>query len=134
MGNPLRNRDPEIYRVITVRTVRGEMWIMPNSKNTRSIGGILARYQELLGIETYAYAVLSNHIGEVPHKMSRSPRLACYTKCGKLLRGFLEDWRLLVARYSEASLRFRLGNSGVKFPAFTFPPLTDFQGSFGFTR
>lgn len=287
MGNPIRDRDPSLYRLITIRTVRGEMWLQPNGSNRRLIGGILARYQEIFGIEIYAYTVLSNHIhliiraprgntdefaenvnreiarrinwryrregslwgrrysdqevldpesdlleafiyvtlnctrhgllrdarewkglhsydqclsesdrvfhfthyselnaegvprrtthklklsvlpqfsalskgrrkkkiskllrerlelmwkergntpylgqatieeqapGEVPHRMSRSPRPACYSKCSKLIREFMKARRLLLERFSEASMRFRLGRLYVQFPAHTFKP------------
>ncbi|NBW41897.1 hypothetical protein EBR25_12990 [bacterium] len=54
MGNPLRTKDPSLYRLITTRTVRAEMWLMPTAKNTKLIGGNIARYQELLGVEIYA--------------------------------------------------------------------------------
>lgn len=286
MGNPLRNRDPSIYRLITIRTVRGEMWLTPTGKNLRLIGGIIARYQELLGIELYAYTVLSNHLhllikapranadefaeninreiarrinwrfrregplwarryseqevldpdsdlleaflyvnlnptrhgllkdssewkglhsyshalsetdrlfsfihysnrnqegvpkqtthrlrlsvlpqfkklskkrrqlkirkllaerafkyqeskqflgqqgideqkpGEVPYRMSRSPRPACYSKCSGRIKEYMKARRLLRERYATASMRFRLGRLATKFPSFTFRPPT----------
>ena len=43
---------------------------MPTAKNTKLIGGIIARYQELLGVEIYAYTILSNHI----HLLIKAPR------------------------------------------------------------
>ena len=46
------------------------MWLMPTAKNTKLIGGIIARYQELLGVEIYAYTILSNHI----HLLIKAPR------------------------------------------------------------
>ena len=286
MGHPLRDRDPSIYRLMTIRTVRGEMWLRPDKHNRRLIGGIIARYQEILGIKIYAYAVLSNHIhllikapkgnadefaenihreisrrinwryrregslwarryseqevlreedlveallyiatncthhgllqdasqwkglncykhilsesdrmfsfthhskrchdgvpvktshklklsilpqfeelsvnkrrtkmkqllsdrleqlwekrggkqyleqqtideqqpGEIPHNMSRSPRPICYTKCGVAFREFLLRKRELLKRYTEASIRFRLGDLTVLFPKYTFKP------------
>jgi REP element-mobilizing transposase RayT len=288
MGNPLRTKDPSLYRLITIRTVRAEMWLMPTPKNAKLIGGILARYQELLGIELYAYTVLSNHIhlllraprgnsdefaeninreiarrmnwkyhregplwgrryseqvvlddeddlleaflyvtlnptrhglvkdasnwrglnsfhhslrdltprpfhfthysrkneegiplktthsltltplpqfqemsakargrkvksllysrlreywekrgdtpylstelieqqlpGDTPKRVSRSPRPHCYTKCAHRLREYLQERRLLIARYAEASFQFRLGKLDTQFPAFTFKP------------
>jgi len=42
----------------------------PNHEVRRVIGGIVARYQELLNIEIYAYAFLSNH----PHFIIRAPQ------------------------------------------------------------
>jgi len=43
---------------------------MPTAKNTKLIGGIIARYQELLEVEIYAYTILSNHI----HLLINAPR------------------------------------------------------------
>lgn len=55
---------------MTIRTVRGEMWLTPDGKTRRLVGGIIARYQEILGIEIYAYNVLSNHY----HFLIRAPK------------------------------------------------------------
>ena len=69
------------------------------------------------------HAIIDEQIvGEVPKKMSRSPRPSCYTKCAKSLREFLEKRRELMKRYAEASILFRLGNFAVSFPEFTFKP------------
>lgn len=67
---PLRNKDPEAYHLVTIRTQGARLWITPNAKVKRLIGGILARYQEYLGIEIYAYCVLGNHL----HMVVRAPR------------------------------------------------------------
>lgn len=66
----LRNRDPEIFRLITIRTVGGRLWLTPNSRMKALTGGIIARYQEKFSIEIFAYAVLGNH----PHLLIRAPR------------------------------------------------------------
>ena len=58
---PLRNADPEIYRLITIRTTHGKFFMKPNRKIRRTIAGIIARYQELLNIEIFCYQFLSNH-------------------------------------------------------------------------
>ena len=69
MGNPLRNRDPGIYRIITLRTQGAHLWLRPSKDVNRIIGGVLARYAEILGIEIYAYIFLSNHY----HLLIRCP-------------------------------------------------------------
>ena len=61
MGNPLRNSDPEAFRLITLRTTGARLWITPNASTRKLIGGIIARYQEILRIEIYAYCILGNH-------------------------------------------------------------------------
>jgi len=45
------------------------MWITPSSNVKKLIGGIIARYQEFLQIEIYAYCILSNHL----HLLIKSP-------------------------------------------------------------
>lgn len=57
----LRNRDPHIFRHITVRTVESRLWLTPNSTVRKLIGGVVARYQEIYKIEIYAYNFLGNH-------------------------------------------------------------------------
>lgn len=66
----LRNKDPNIYRLITIRTVESRLWLGTSSKSRKLLGGIVARYQEIFGIEIYAYAFLGNHY----HMIIRSPR------------------------------------------------------------
>ncbi|MCB9030042.1 MAG: hypothetical protein H6619_03250 [Deltaproteobacteria bacterium] len=56
----LRNRDPEIYRLITIRTVESRLWITPNSKTRKLIGGIVGRYQEIFGIEIVDQQILGD--------------------------------------------------------------------------
>lgn len=70
MGHPIRDRDPEIYRCITIRTSEARLWITPSNKVRKLIGGIVARYQEMFDIEIYAYEVLTNHL----HLAVRAPR------------------------------------------------------------
>ena len=67
---PLRNRDPEIIRLITIRTGEARLWISPTRRIKRLIGGIVARYQELLGVIIYAHNFLGNHY----HLLMRAPR------------------------------------------------------------
>ena len=49
---PIRNRDPETYRLITIRTSEARLWLTPSSNVAKLVGGVLARYQELLEIVT----------------------------------------------------------------------------------
>jgi REP element-mobilizing transposase RayT len=67
---PLRDRDPSSFRILTIRTAEARLWILPTQNINKIVGGILARYQEILGIELYAYAVLGNHL----HLVARAPR------------------------------------------------------------
>jgi REP element-mobilizing transposase RayT len=67
---PIRDSNPEIYRLITIRTVESRLWMIPTRKLRKLLGGILGRYQEILGIEIYAYCFLSNHF----HLVIKSPR------------------------------------------------------------
>jgi REP element-mobilizing transposase RayT len=66
---PIRNRDPEVFRLITIRTCEARLWISLTSNVRKLIGGIIARYQEIFGIELFAYNVLGNHM----HLLVRAP-------------------------------------------------------------
>lgn len=70
MSRPLRNTDPEVYRLITIRTQEARLWITPSSNVKKLIGGILARYQEAFEILIYAYCVLGNHF----HLLIKAPK------------------------------------------------------------
>ncbi len=67
---PLRLKDGTKFRLITIRTVRAELWLTPSSNMAKIIGGILARYQEFCAVELYAYCVLGNHM----HLLVRAPK------------------------------------------------------------
>lgn len=67
---PLRNRDPSLNRLITIRTVESRLWIPANGRTRRIIGGIIARYQEAFDIIIYAYAILGNHY----HMLIQAPK------------------------------------------------------------
>jgi REP element-mobilizing transposase RayT len=58
---PIRNSDPYIYRLITIRTDEARLWMVPSNSVRELIGGIIARYQEIFKVEIFAYCVLSNH-------------------------------------------------------------------------
>ena len=62
MPRPLRNTDPENYHLVTVRTEEARIWMVPGGELNRTIGGIIARYQELTGIIIYAFCILGNHL------------------------------------------------------------------------
>jgi len=55
--------------LVTIRTVEARLWITPSANNNKTIGGILARYQELLSVEIFAYCVLGNHM----HLLVKAP-------------------------------------------------------------
>lgn len=65
----LRNKDPEAFHLVSTRTVEARLWIPPNAKVRKLLGGIVARYQEKLSIEIYAYNFLGNHY----HALIRAP-------------------------------------------------------------
>ncbi|MBX7137294.1 MAG: transposase [Oligoflexia bacterium] len=67
---PIRNRDPETYRLITIRTSEARLWLTPSSNVAKLVGGVLARYQELLEIVIYAYCFLGNHF----HLLIKAPK------------------------------------------------------------
>lgn len=69
MPKPLRDTDPSLYRLITIRTLDARLWMIPSRNMEKLIGGILARYIEILGIELYAYCFLSNHF----HLLIKAP-------------------------------------------------------------
>lgn len=66
----IRNKDPEVFRLITTRTVESRLWLVPNSRTRKLFGGILARYQEIFSIEIYAYIFLGNHY----HLIIKAPK------------------------------------------------------------
>lgn len=70
MGYALRDSDPSLIRSIVVKTEGSRFWLSPNHEVRRTIGGILARYQEMCGVKLYAYNFLSNHA----HLLLQAPR------------------------------------------------------------
>ena len=67
---PLRNTDPSLYRLITLRTADAKLLMRPSKDVNKTLGGVVARYAEILGIEILAYNFLSNH----KHILIRAPR------------------------------------------------------------
>ena len=65
----LRNRDPKLFRLITIRTSEARLWLTPNASGRSLLGGILARYQEIFKVEIYVYTFLTNHY----HLIIRAP-------------------------------------------------------------
>ncbi len=70
MGNPLRNKDPNIYSIVTLRTEGAHPWLRPGKDVNKVIGGVLARYSEIFEVVIYVYAFLSNHY----HLLTKSPK------------------------------------------------------------
>lgn len=62
MGRPLRDKNPENYRLITIRTDEARLWMIPSRKREKLLLGIIARYQEMFNIVIFAYCILSNHM------------------------------------------------------------------------
>jgi REP element-mobilizing transposase RayT len=67
--NPLRSIDPDKIYHITDRTVNEELWMLPTIEIERTIGGIVARFQEMHQILIYGLEFLSNHY----HLLAQSP-------------------------------------------------------------
>lgn len=70
MGFPLRDKNPAVFRLISIRTEEARLFMVPNKEMRKLTGGIVARYQEIFGIEIYALIYLSNH----PHLLVRAPK------------------------------------------------------------
>jgi len=68
MGTP-RDKDPSLYRLISIRTKGARLWMVPSRNLEKLFGGIVARYQELCNIYIYAYFFLGNHF----HLLIRAP-------------------------------------------------------------
>ena len=62
MPRPLRDLAPENYHLVTVRTEEARIWMVPEKKLNSTIGGVIARYQEVFGIIIYTFCILGNHI------------------------------------------------------------------------
>ena len=69
MGNPLRNRDPLLYRLISIRTEGEHFWLRPSKDVNKIIGGVLARYVEIFKVLLFGGFFLSNHY----HLLIRCP-------------------------------------------------------------
>lgn len=69
MGRPLRDTDPRKVHLISTRTAQAELLLVPDATLNSVIGGIIARYAEMYGIEIFAYCILSNHY----HILCRAP-------------------------------------------------------------
>ena len=61
MGKPLRNTDPTIVRIITLRTSQAQLLMHPDSYVNETVSGILAKYQEQFNITIFTYIFNSNH-------------------------------------------------------------------------
>ena len=88
---PIRNRDPEVFRLITIRTCEARLWISPTSNVRKLIGGIIARYQEIFEVELFAYNVLGNHM----HLLARAPKSNIDEFCENVNREIAKrlNWR-----------------------------------------
>jgi putative transposase len=61
MPRKIRDITPGRYYLITIRTNLAQIWMLPGEHIEATIGGIMARYQEIYNIKIYAYAFLGNH-------------------------------------------------------------------------
>ena len=64
-----RNTDPKFLRHISIRTLNAQLLLSPSTEVNDIVGGVIAKYQEIYGIEIFACNVLSNHI----HILARAP-------------------------------------------------------------
>jgi REP element-mobilizing transposase RayT len=62
--------------------------------------------------------------GVFPKKTNRTKRPACYSKCPRAIRDFIQNEKVRKAVYQECSLKFRSGDYTIKFPfGCLLPPL-----------
>lgn len=59
---PPRDLDPSAIVHVSARTFQQRLLFVPDEEFNQLIGGILARYQEMHGVEIFAYNFLSNHL------------------------------------------------------------------------
>ena len=67
--HPLRDRHPGKLHLLTCRIRNAEIWLVPSNALNEIIGGITARYQEMYGVEVFAYTYLGDHY----HQLLRAP-------------------------------------------------------------
>lgn len=70
MGREIRDTDPSKFHLVTIRTENATLFLRPGRGLESLLGGIVAKYQEEMGIELYAYNFLSNHY----HMLCRAPK------------------------------------------------------------
>ena len=58
---PLRDRTPGKIHLLTCRTRSSELLLVPSSCLNNLVGGIIAKYSNMHGIDIYSVSVLSNH-------------------------------------------------------------------------
>ena len=61
MARPLRDTTADKVHLITTRTARAELLLVPSPELNELIGGVLAKYVEEFQVELFAYCFLSNH-------------------------------------------------------------------------
>ena len=61
MGRDLRNTDPNRVHIITCRTACAELMLIPDAELTETVGGIIAKYQNVYDITIYDGIILGNH-------------------------------------------------------------------------
>ena len=70
MSRKKRDLNPSKIHLVTIRTTDSLLFLRPDRELEELIGGIVGRYQEMFGIELYAYNFLGNHY----HALTRAPR------------------------------------------------------------
>jgi len=70
MATPLRNTDPSVIHLVTLRTERAELNMIPSRDLNELIGGIIARYQEKHAVLIFGLIFLANHY----HLLCSAPR------------------------------------------------------------
>ncbi len=82
MPRPIRVTDPGLIHLITIRTEGAALWLVPSDQLNDILGGILGRYQEIFGVEIFAYSFQSNHY----HMLVRAPRSNLHEFCENVNR------------------------------------------------
>jgi putative transposase len=89
-------------------------------KRTRKL--VKERRQAGLGFLGRKAVLRQKRIGVFPVETSKSPRPACYSKSSKAIALFKKELARVREAYTLASIKYRLGIEGVKFPPYCFYP------------
>ncbi len=85
---------------------------------------LLAKAQEAGGGFLGRKRLLNQSFGARPKNIKRSPRPACYTKCAVTRQRFRKEAKARREEYTIASRKYRSGEWGVRFPAYSYKPPT----------
>ena len=61
MAKALRHTEPNIVHLITTRTRKARIWMVPSPEMNSLLGGVVAKYKNKYDIPIYSYGFLGNH-------------------------------------------------------------------------